>query len=79
MKKFVVLLLVIFYQSNSLSHMAHYNKYNKIEMEIFRNGEVIGYNYYFFKRDGNKSIITNQIRFSVKLLGKTIFYVEGYG
>tara|TARA_A200000113_G_C8674599_1_gene293467 strand:+ start:15 stop:635 length:621 start_codon:yes stop_codon:yes gene_type:complete len=59
--------------------MAHYNKYNKIEMEIFRNGEVIGYNYYFFKRDGNKSIITNQIKFSVKLLGKTIFYVEGYG
>ena len=59
--------------------MAHYNKYNKIEMEIFRNGEVIGYNYYFFKRDGNKSIITNQIRFSVKLLGKTIFNVEGYG
>ena len=59
--------------------MAHYNKYNKIEMEIFRNGELIGYNYYFFKRDGNKSIITNQIKFSVKLLGKTIFYVEGYG
>ena len=79
MKKFVVLLFVIFYQSNSLSHMAHYNKYNKIEMEIFRNGELIGYNYYFFKRDGNKSIITNQIKFSVKLLGKTIFYVEGYG
>ena len=48
-------------------------------MEIFRNGELIGYNYYFFKRDGNKSIITNQIKFSVKLLGKTIFYVEGYG
>jgi len=79
MKKFVILLFVIFYPSYSLSHMAHYNKYNKIEMEIFRNGEVIGYNYYFFKRDGNKSIITNQIRFSVKLLGKTIFYVEGYG
>jgi len=79
MKKFVVLLFIIFYPSISLPHMAHYNKYNKIEMEIFRNGEVIGYNYYFFKRDGNKSIITNQIKFSVKLLGKTIFYVEGYG
>jgi hypothetical protein len=79
MKKFVVLLFIIFYPSISLSHMAHYNKYNKIEMEIFRNGELIGYNYYFFKRDGNKSIITNQIKFSVKLLGKTIFYVEGYG
>jgi hypothetical protein len=59
--------------------MAHYNKYNKIEMEIFRNGELIGYNYYFFSRKGDEMIVTNQIKFSVKLLGKTIFKVEGYG
>jgi hypothetical protein len=34
--------------------MAHYNKFNKIEMEILRDGEVIGYNYYFFKKDERK-------------------------
>ena len=33
--------------------MAHYNKYSKIEMEILKDGEVIGYNYYFFKIDKN--------------------------
>ena len=59
--------------------MAHYNKYNKIEMEIFRNGELIGYNYYFFTRKDNETIVTNQIKFSVKLLGTIIFQVEGYG
>ena len=59
--------------------MDHYKKYNKIEMDIFRNGELIGYNYYFFKRDGDKTTVTNQIKFSVKLLGATIFQVEGYG
>jgi len=59
--------------------MDHYKKYNKIEMDIFRNGELIGYNYYFFKRKGNETIITNQIKFSIKLLGATIFQVEGYG
>ena len=59
--------------------MAHYNKYNKIEMEIFRNGELIGYNYYFFSRKGDETIVTNQIKFSVKLLGATIFQVEGFG
>ena len=79
MKKFVILLFVIFYPSYSLSHMAHYNKYNKIEMEIFRNGELIGYNYYFFTRKSDETIVTNQIKFSVKLLGTTIFQVEGYG
>jgi hypothetical protein len=59
--------------------MDHYKKFNKIEMEIFRNGELIGYNYYFFTRNGDKTIITNQIKFSVKLLGTTVFQVEGFG
>ena len=59
--------------------MAHYNKYNKIEMDILRNGELIGYNYYFFTRNGEETIVTNQIKFSIKLLGATIFQVEGYG
>ena len=48
-------------------------------MEILRDGEVIGYNYYFFKRDKNETLITNQIKFEVKLLGATIFEIEGYG
>ena len=59
--------------------MDHYKKYNKIEMDILRNGEVIGYNYYFFTKKNGQTIITNQIKFSVKLLGATIFQVEGYG
>ena len=79
MKKFIVIFLVIICSFNSNAHMAHYNKYNKIEMEIFRNGQFIGYNYYFFTRKGNEIIVTNQIKFSVKLLGATIFQVEGYG
>ena len=59
--------------------MEHYNKYNKIEMDIFRNGELIGYNYYFFTRKGDETTVTNQIKFSVKVFGATIFQVEGYG
>jgi hypothetical protein len=48
-------------------------------MDIFRNGELIGYNYYFFTRKGDETTVTNQLKFSVKLLGTTIFQVEGYG
>jgi hypothetical protein len=59
--------------------MAHYNKFNKIEMEILRDGEVIGYNYYFFKKDKDNTIVTNQLKFTVKLFGATIFEVESYG
>jgi len=78
MKKILVFIVVLF-SSNVLAHMEHYKKYNKIEMEIFRNGKLIGYNYYFFTRKGDETIVTNQIKFSVKILGATIFQVEGYG
>ena len=79
MRKFIVTLFLILYPSISIAHMAHYNKYNKLEMEIFRNGELIGYNYYFFNREGDQTLVTNQIKFSVKLLGAVIFQVESYG
>ena len=78
MKKILILIFILFF-SNVLAHMDHYKKYNKIEMDIFRNGELIGYNYYFFTRKGDETVVTNQIKFSVKLLGTTIFQVEGYG
>ena len=78
MKKILVLIIVLF-SSNVHAHMDHYKKYNKIEMEIFRNGELIGYNYYFFTRKDDETIVTHQIKISVKLLGTTIFQVEGYG
>ncbi|MFL2854366.1 MAG: DUF6134 family protein [Candidatus Pelagibacter sp.] len=48
-------------------------------MEILKDGEVIGYNYYFFKKNKNETIVTNQIKFTVKLLGATLFEIEGYG
>ena len=79
MRKFIAILFIVIFPVVSMAHMGHYNKYNKIEMEIFRNGELIGYNYYFFERNGEETIITNQFKFSVDLLGATIFQVESYG
>ena len=78
MKKFLVF-IVIFFSSDVLAHMEHYKKYKKIEMDIYRNGELIGYNFYYFSRKGDETLVTNQIMFSVKLFGSTIFQVEGYG
>jgi len=78
MKKIIVILFILIYPTNSIAHIGHYIKYNKIEMEIFRNGELIGYNHYFFDRNGSETIVTNQIKFVVKLLGATVFQVEGY-
>jgi len=79
MKKIFLLIFFLTYSLSSNAHMEHYNKFNKIEMEILKDGRVIGYNYYFFKRDGNKTTVTNQIKFVIKLFGATIFEVEGHG
>ena len=79
MKKFLFFIFLLIYSFNSNAHIAHYNKFNKIEMEILKDGKVIGYNYYFFKKDSDNITITNQLKFTVKLLGATIFEVESYG
>ena len=79
MKKFLFFIFLLIYSFNSNAHMAHYNKFSKIEMEVLRNGEVIGYNYYFFKKDLDNTIVTNQFKFTIKLFGASIFEVESYG
>ena len=58
---FTVLFLISF---NSFSHIGHYNNFNKLEMEVLRNNEVIGYNFYFFKEMAKKQLL--QIRYNLK-------------
>ena len=80
MKKIFINIIIFLIITTSVNaHISHYKNFKKIEMEIFRNNELIGYNYYFFKKDKNITTITNQIKFNIKLLGATIFKVEGYG
>ena len=78
MKKFTIILLFTLFSSISIAHMGHYKDFSKIEMEIFRNGELIGYSNYFFDRKGDYTIVKNQTKFSVKILGAIIFQIEGY-
>ena len=79
MKKITVSIIFIFICFATYAHIGHYSKYKKIEMEILRNNELIGYNYYFFSRKNSVTLVTNQFKFEVKLLGATVFEVEGIG
>ena len=79
MKKFIFVLFLVIFSSVSQGHITHYKKIDKIEMAILRNNEVIGYNIYLFNRKGNTTIVSNQFKFEVKLLGAIVFEVEGYG
>jgi len=80
MKKIIInIILLLFFSSNLNAHISHYKNFKRIELEIFRNNELIGYNYYFFKTKNDEVQVTNQTKITVKLLGATIFDIEGYG
>ncbi len=74
---FIIIFLLFSYNS-VFSHIGHYNNIKKLEMEVLRNNKVIGYSLYFFKKNGEETIITNQVQFEVKVLGAIIFKVEGF-
>ena len=62
-----------------VAHTSHYQEFKKIEMEILKDGKVIGYNYYFFNNEDGVLTIENQIKFKLKLFGVEVFNLEGYG
>ena len=76
MKKYIYILILIFLTSYAQSHTSHYKGIIKIEMEVFRNNEAIGYSNYFFEHEDNTMIVKNYTQFEVKLFGATIFSIS---
>jgi hypothetical protein len=76
MKKFIHIFLFIILSSQADAHTSHYAGIKVINMEIFRNGELIGYSNYFFEHGDNNMIVKNYTQFKVKLLGATIFSIS---
>ena len=76
MKKYIYILLLIFLTSYAQAHASHYQGIIKIEMEVFRNNESIGYSNYFFEHEDNIMTVKNYTQFKVKILGATIFSIS---
>ena len=76
MKKYIYIFLLFIFAPQASAHTSHYAGIKVINMEIFRDGEIIGYSNYFFEHDDNKMIIKNYTQFKVKLLGVTIFSIS---
>ena len=75
MRKYIYVIILFLFASKALSHTSHYEGLKKIEMDVLRNGEVIGYSNYFFESAENKMTVKNYTKFKVKLLGVTVFSV----
>ena len=76
MKKYIYILLLVFLSSYTQAHTSHYKGMKKIEMEVFRNNEAIGYSNYFFEHEDNTMTVKNYTEFKVKILGATIFSIS---
>ena len=62
--------------SNLYSHTGHYKNLKLIEMDIYRNGEIIGYSNYYFKSNEDIFEVINETEFEVKIAGVKLFSIK---
>ncbi len=79
MKKYIYILFLFFLASYAQAHTKHYKGLIKLELEVLRNDETIGYSNYFFEHDKNIMTVKNYTQFKVKLFGATIFSISSEG
>ena len=76
MRKYFIIITILLLTSKTFAHTNHYKGIKKIEMDVIRNGEVIGYSNYFFEHNDNKMTVINYTKFKVELLGITVFSIS---
>ena len=76
MRKHIFAIILILFASKAFSHSSHYEGLKKIEMDVVRIGEVIGYSNYFFENSKKKMTVKNYTKFKVELLGINVFSIS---
>tara|TARA_Y100000816_G_scaffold183990_1_gene133307 strand:+ start:646 stop:1329 length:684 start_codon:yes stop_codon:yes gene_type:complete len=74
MKKIIVsIIILISFNFKASSHVEHYQNYNYLEYELFRNDKSIGYHKYDFIRDGKNLSIISEVSFKITKLGVDLY------
>ena len=77
MKKYLFTIILVFITTKAFAHSSHYKGIKKIEMDVLRNGEVIGHSNYYFENENNIMTIKNYTKFKVELFGISVFSISG--
>ena len=77
MKKNLFIIIILFIATKAFAHSSHYKGIKKIEMDVLRNGEVIGHSNYYFENKNNIMTIKNYTKFKVDLFGMAVFSISG--
>ena len=75
MRKYIFIIIILLFTSKAFSHTSHYDGLKKIEMDVIRNGEIIGYSNYFFENNNKSMTVKNYTKFKVELFGVTVFSI----
>ena len=78
-KFFLIFLILFLYPAYSISHPQDYKKFKTIEMEVLRDGKLIGLSKYFFKHKDDFLEVRNETKFEVELLGVKLFTINSKG
>ena len=76
MKKYFYLFIFLLSNLNAFADTNNYKSLSKIEMDVFRNGEKIGFSNYIFNHKKNKMEVKNNTEFEVKLLGVNLLSIK---
>ena len=76
MKKSICIFFILFSFFQVFADESHYKNISKIEMDVLRNDEVIGFSNYFFKHSGDTMIVENYTKFNVELFGVKVFSIN---
>ena len=77
MKKIIIFFFVFLFLSvNANSHVAHYQQFKSIEMEIFRNDKLIGINNFYFSKENDLMKVKNIVQFKVSIAGIDLMKVN---
>ena len=77
--KIILLIILIFFPTQSYSHVKHYENLNKIKFDIYRNDKHIGTHVFNFKRSNSELAVVSEINFIIKKLGLVLYkyHVKG--
>ena len=76
MKKSICTFFILFSFFNVFADEFNYKNISKIEMDVLRNDEVIGYSNYFFKHNGDTMTVENYTKFTVEIFNVKIFSIN---
>ena len=74
MRKIIILIIILFSLNfQAIGHVQHYENFNYLEYELFRNNKSIGYHKYDFIRDGDNLSIISEVNFKITKLGVDLY------